>query len=82
MNKEFEAFETLVRVAQSDTPPETDIERRVIASLRRLPSLDERPITFMAIASASVAAILGVMAFIQYDFVSDPLVYLLYHASL
>ena len=82
MNKRFEAFEALAQRARSDTPPETDVERKVITSLRRLPMTDERPFAFMALASASVAAVLGAIAFMQYDFVSDPLVYLLYHASL
>jgi len=81
MKNKLEIFEAVARLAANDVLPKTDVEQKVIASLRRMPMPEERPLTVMALLSASVAAVLGIIAFIQYDVVSDPLVYFLYHAS-
>ena len=82
MKNELETFDKLARLASNDIPPETDVEYRVMASLRRITVEDDRPLTVMAILSASLAVVLGVIALSQYDVVSDPLIYFLYQASL
>ncbi|HDP35862.1 MAG TPA: hypothetical protein ENN29_12230 [Candidatus Hydrogenedentes bacterium] len=82
MNKPLHEFEALVAAARSDAPPPVQVEQQVIAALRRLSPVDERPLACMAIASAAVAAALAVIAFAQYDIIADPLFHLLYSASL
>jgi hypothetical protein len=82
MKNKLEAFEAIARVASKDISPETDVEHKVMLSLRRITLVDERPFTVIALLSASVAIVLGIIGFVQYDVVSDPLVYFLYHASL
>jgi hypothetical protein len=82
MKNKLEAFGAIARVASSDIPPETDVEYKVMVSLRRIPLVDERPFTVMALLSASVAIVLGIIGVVQYDVVSDPLIYFLYHAAL
>jgi hypothetical protein len=71
MMKEQSRFETLVRLARSESPPRVDVAGRVIAILSaeqvRLDRASDKPLMWLAALSSAVAVPAAVLAVIVYN---------------